>query len=185
MNKCKFLDNAFRPPDPKKVVIHQIEEAARCAMDGVPIAEGYMVKDLVTSATNQPHEIFKFNSEHASAEAGRLFKSMRGPASMLGNLIALPSGGLKPMVSRDSATKAERPCWHDLVLNLEVGQPCVAVFTEEAKRRFWINAPLAFTGPDWRPYLHWRSVSRARGCRKCSATVRRAWQRASRHFEPG
>lgn len=152
-----FLCAGMNPPTLEKppTVID-----AHCAMTGRKIEEGYRVDFLVTDATSQPHEIFKYPSDWCSVETARLFKSMRGEASLLGNLFVSADGGSKPMVSRDSATKANRPCWHDLVMALEPEQWTVAVFTEESKRRFWLDAPLCLTGKAWRPYLHYGNCSR-------------------------
>ena len=156
-DKCTFLCSAMNPPalDSPPAAID-----ARCAMTGRPITEGYRVDSLVTDATSQPHEIFRFTSEWCSAEAARLFKAMRGDTAMIGNVFAGENGGSKPMVSRDSATKGGRPCWHDLIMQLQPNQWTVAVFTEESKRRFWLEAPLCLTGPTWRPYLHYGNCSR-------------------------
>lgn len=157
MDKANFICDRYNPPpldDPP------VQVSTLCAMTGVPIEEGYRVDRLVTDTTSQPHEIFKLPSEYCSVASARLFKSMRGDASMLGNLFVNDDGGSKPMVSRDSATKGNRPCWHDLIVELQPDQWTVAVFTEESKRRFWLDAPLCLTGPRWRPYLHWNNCSR-------------------------
>lgn len=157
MDKASFICDRYNPPaldDPP------VQVQGLCAMTGVPITEGYRVDYLVTDVTSQPHEIFKLPSEYCGVAAARLFKSMRGDAAMLGNLFVSDAGGVKPMVSRDSAIKGNRPCWHDLIMALEPNQWTVAVLTEESKRRFWLDAPLCLTGPWWRPYLHWGSCSR-------------------------
>lgn len=159
MNKISLLCEGFSPAQLANPP-QQVPVGTRCAMGGHLIEDGYLTRHLVTGATSQPHEIFEVPSDWCSVEAARLFKSMRGEAAMLGNIFAEPGKGVKPMVSRDSATANRRPCWHDLITGLAPVTECVAVFTEESKRRFWIDAPLSITGKDWRPYLHWRNVSR-------------------------
>lgn len=157
MDKCEFLDTAFKPPQlPKKPDTIK----TWCAMIGNEIGEGYRVDSLVTDATSQPHEIFRYPSEYCSPAAARLFKSMRGDAAMISNLHATTDGGSKPLISKDSAIEKNRPCWRDIIEALPVGILTVSVFTEESKRRFWLNAPLTITGSSWQPYLHWRNISR-------------------------
>lgn len=157
MDKCTLLCSAFSPPALER---QPTPVSALCAMTGRQITEGYRVDSLVTEATSQPHEIFRYPSEWCSVEAARLFKSMRGPASMLSNLFANAERGVKPLVSKESAVAQDRPCWRDILESLPLGIFTVAVFTEESKRRFWLDAPLTLTGQAWRPYLHWRNVSR-------------------------
>jgi hypothetical protein len=158
MDKSIFLCNALNPPE---LPDPPIPVDTRCAMTGRPISDGYLVSNVVTDVTSQPHEIFKFPTTHCSVETARLFKAMRGEVSLLGNLFAGDAtGGHKPMVSRDSAAKGGRPCWHDLIMALKPGEWTVAVFTEESKRRFWLDAPLCVTGSAWRPYLHYGNCSR-------------------------
>lgn len=161
MNKIRLLFQAFQPseididPEPLPNGI--------CAISGERIRVGVPIAKLVTGATNQPHEIFRVaNTQHVSIEAARLFKNMRGGGSggMVGNLIATPSGGAKPMVSRDSATKANRRCWMDIVNEIEPGTPTVAVFSTDTKRRLWLLAELSIVGHNWRVFLHEGDTSR-------------------------
>lgn len=62
MDKSIFLCNALNPPE---LPDPPIPVDTRCAMTGRPINSGYPVSDLVTDATSQPHEIFKFPTANA------------------------------------------------------------------------------------------------------------------------
>lgn len=159
MDKIDLLFSAFQPPE----IDIEPEPAAICAISGKCIEFGVPVAKLVTGATNQPHEIFRVsNTRYVSVEAARLFKYMRGGGSggLVGNLLATPAGGDKPMVSRDSALKAGRRCWMDILNEIEPGTPTVAVFSTDTKRRLWLLAELSVVGPSWRVYLHEGEYSR-------------------------
>lgn len=161
MNKTKLLFDAFQPPEidmPPEPLTNGI-----CAISGELITAGVPIAKLVTGATNQPHEIFKVSgTQHVSIEAARLFKFMRGGGTggMIGNLLATPTGGDKPMVSRDSAVKAGRKCWMDIINAIEPSTPTVAVFSTDTKRRLWLQAELSIVGHNWRVYLHEGDISR-------------------------
>jgi hypothetical protein len=161
LNKVKLLFDAFQPPE----IDIESESLANsiCAISGEHITSGIPIVKLVTGATNQPHEIFRVaNTQHVSVESARLFKNMRGGGSggMVGNLLATPAGGDKPMVSRESAIKANRRCWMDILNEIEPGTPTVAIFSTDTKRRLWLLAELSIVGHAWRVYLHEGETSR-------------------------
>lgn len=152
VNRVDLLFNAFQPPE-IAIEVEPLQDGI-CAISGKSIAEGVAIAKLVTHSTNQPHEIFKVpNTEHVSIEAARLFKQMKA-GGITGNLLATLDGGHRPMISRDSAVKAERPCWHDLVMTIAPGTITVAIFSSDTKRRFWVNAPVGIVGKAWQVYLH-------------------------------
>lgn len=160
-NKVDLLCAAFEPPPIDLPVVPLVEGV--CAISGKRIDAGVAIRAIVTSATNQPHEIFKVpHTQYVSLEAARLFKCMKA-GGMTGNLLAVllngQPAGYKPMVSRESASKAGRACWHDLVLSLPLGALTVAIFSTDTKRRFWPFAYLSVVGEAWTVYLHDDSVS--------------------------
>lgn len=159
INKINLLFQAFQPPELKaNIQIHEINNGI-CAISGNKINQGVKIVDIVTGATNQPHEIFRVTgTEYVSVEAARLFKHMRG--GMIGNLLATPHNGNKPMVSRETAIKSNRPCWMDIVNMIEIGTPTVAVFSIDTKRRLWLSAQMGIVGDNWRVFLHDKSVSK-------------------------
>ena len=58
------------------------------------------------------------------------------------------------MVSLESATEQDRPCWRNLIFEMEGGTSTVAVFTDESKRRLWHQAQLSAFGENWRPFFN-------------------------------
>lgn len=181
MNKVRLLFEAFNPPE-VEIALEPLSNGI-CAISGEPIQAGIPITKLVTGATNQPHEIFRVSgTQHVGEHAARLFKNMRGGGSggMVGNLLATPVGGDKPMVSRDSATQAGRKCWMDIINEIEPGTPTVAVFSTDTKRRLWLLAELSIVGPSWRVYLHEGNISRnltvdIQRLRQCLALLERIY----------
>jgi hypothetical protein len=140
------------PELPDKYKVHKGIDTI-CAFSGILITEGVLVSDIVTDATNQPHETFKYNSDYVDIYTARLFKWVIGGA--IGNLYADDTGfGDKPMVSRDSAINGKRACWIDLVRNLSIGTKTAAIFTEESKRRLWAFSTIGVVGDNWQVYLN-------------------------------
>lgn len=119
----KLMCKGFSPPPLKeKIKIHNDIDSI-CAITGRHIIQGVYKHDIVTGATNQPHESFRHCSDFVSVEAARVFKWVIGGA--VGNLFATDDYAAKPMVSRASAEKQNRPCWMDLVRTLQIGQKTI------------------------------------------------------------
>ncbi|RMG91171.1 MAG: hypothetical protein D6706_18505 [Chloroflexi bacterium] len=143
MNPVEFLFRAFRPPE---LDIPPQPCAAICSMSGAQITEGYPISAVVSKATADIADTFRGKGDWLSVEAARLFKAS---SLMRGNLLALPDEGLQPTVGKEYAQKTGRPTWEDLITNLPIGTPTIAIFMDEAKRRLWPAAPLSEIGPHW------------------------------------
>jgi len=159
MTKSQLLHEAFDVPG-RDLPIEPCD--ARCAIGGVPLAEGVPVSEVLTRATAAPHEIFPHaTSGYLSVKAAECYKYFNG--GLTGNLLAVETDdgarGWKPMISESSARRKDRPCWQKVVYGtdphatLPRGAACLAVFTEEFQRRLWIDTPVCRTGGQWRPYL--------------------------------
>ncbi len=174
MNRIEFLFQAFNPPE---LEIPPQPCKAICAMSGAPITEGYHIRQVVSSATADIADTFRGGGEYLSVEAARLFKAN---TLMRGNLLALPGEGLCPTVGREYAQKTGRPTWEDLVANLPLGTPTIAIFTDEAKRRLWTIAPLSEVGQHWSVLINQAGVTRRvtlniHALRECLDYVRRVY----------
>jgi hypothetical protein len=64
------------------------------------------------------------------------------------------------MVSAESAAASGRVTWQSLIYGTAPGLeavPSVAVFSDEARRRLWLDARVSIPGRVWLPYLCWSS----------------------------
>lgn len=152
LNKSGKPETIIVPPLPDK--IKQFKNVNDiCAITGEHIKDGVRVIDIVTDATSQPHETLKYRSDYVSVNSATLFKWVIGGA--IGNLYADNTGlGTKPMVSRDSSKKYGRPCWIDLIRDLDIGTKTACIFTQESKRRLWPFANIGCVGENWSVYLY-------------------------------
>ncbi len=152
MRTIEFLENAFW--DYLADVDSLIESPPAgevCAMMGTLIeGVGCRLKKVVSVASADIADTFRYRSEWLSEDVARLYKSSR---VLRGNLLALPGRGVRPFVSSESATEA-RPCWRDLIFSSPVGTQTVAIFTNESKRRLWPSATLSIFGSLWRPFFN-------------------------------
>lgn len=125
-----------------------------CAMTGVSIEAGYPLHKLISDATADIADTFPYReSGMVSVVAASAFRD----GSLSGNLCVIIDSiahGLRPMVSRESATAQDRPCWADVLRTLRPGQQTMIVLSNESKRRLWPRARLAPVGPAWSVYLH-------------------------------
>lgn len=149
LDRIHFLYQSASPPALKRPPIPI--EAGYCAFTGEPITTGYHISSVITSATSEVSDTFRYPSESVSVEVAELF---RAQTLLRGNLLFLENELLQPMVSRESAKNQNRPCWRDLMFEIEFGTPCVAVFTDESKRRLWPQAQYCSFGEHWRPFVN-------------------------------
>ena len=168
----KFLHSAAMPSPLKKEPINTLGH--RCAFTGEKLRIGYPIKQVITAATSELSDTFRYPSEYVSVEVAELF---RAQTLLRGNLFFLKDELLQPMISLESATEKQRPCWRDLVFEIENGTPTVAVFTDESKRRLWHQAQLSAFGENWRPFFNGSPVKSGKTfkatpvCRSLSISV--------------
>jgi hypothetical protein len=142
----EFLVKAFAFPP-----IAAVEDCdAVCAISGVPLTQGCRSAVILSKAMGDVADICRFPSGWLSPAAAQC---MNASKVLRGNLLALPHRGLHPFVSQDSATP-ERPSWAALLRTLPADTPCLAIFTDESKRRLWTSARCSAYGESWRPYLN-------------------------------
>lgn len=166
MNTSQFIYQAFSPP----VEQPQLCDAL-CALTGQPITQGFSVGQIVSSAMGDVADIVRFHTGWISVPAAACMKASK---LLRGNLLALPERGIRPFVSASSATE-ERPCWRDLLMELE-SVPTVAIFSDEAKRRLWPYATLSTFGERWRPFFnaapHREAATQSRTLSVCVSLLR-------------
>ena len=147
----EFLYRAAKPPPLKKTDRRTLENG-RCAFSGERIVEGYPLKAVISTATAEISDTFRYPSEFVSAYFAELF---RAQALLRGNLLFLQDALLQPMISATSAATQSRPCWRDLVMgDLPIESTTLAVVTDESKRRLWTHARTSVFGDYWRPFLN-------------------------------
>jgi hypothetical protein len=160
MHIVDALAAAFDPP-PLAKPPERVPDGTICAMTGTPIAAGYPLRSILSDATADIASTFPYRSgsQYVSEGVARVFKSR-----LTGNLCCVETAagwhGERPMVSRESAANAQRPCWSDLVRALAPGMRTVAIFSDDVQRRLWPRAAVSPVGPAWRVYLHASGISR-------------------------
>ena len=177
-----FLHQAASPPALKKSALNlagRYTEAGelveiRCAFTGKRISTGYAIKNVITAATAEVSDTFRYPSQYVSVEVAELF---RAQTLLRGNLLFVDAELLQPMVSLKSATAQDRPCWRNLIFEMEHSTPTIAVFTDESKRRLWHQAQLSAFGENWRPFFNGSPVKSGKTfkatpvCRSLSISV--------------
>lgn len=145
------------PPLPKKTARTRtrLQPPVTCAFTGNLITEGYPLKTVVTSSTSEVSDTFRYSSEYVSVETAELFRAQR---LLRGNLLFLENQLLRPMISLESATNQNRPCWRNLIYELPIGTPTLAIFTDESKRRLWHQTHVSDFGEQWHPFLNGHPV---------------------------
>jgi len=151
MNTVELLKQ-FKIPENKPLREFPIKGLEICALTGETIIKGIAVQDILSDAIAKPYEVFKYKSDFVGVDAGKLYQWFRG--GLVGNVFASKGMAIKPMVSRDSAKKADRLCWIDLIKKLKKGEETVAIFSQESKNRLWINSTVGIVGKFWDVYLN-------------------------------
>ena len=109
-----------------------------CAFSGQSLTEGVKLKSVIKSATANLLDTFKYPSEYVSVGFAKMFGDARG---LRGNLFIDADGIQRPLISADSAIKAERPAWGQLLAAYsQTLHPAVIIVTGESKRRLWVDA---------------------------------------------
>lgn len=163
MTVDEFLAEAFSVPYPSEPI--KLPEGSRCSRDGQRITIGYHFKDVVAKTTPVVQDVFRVRSPYLSVASGRLMSSGKvGMGGIFGQVFGFYSNGTWegsfPTISRKTAEEKGRQCWHDLILSLPIGIDCVAIFSDDSKKRLWIDATVSRFGPCWRPYYHSGNDSR-------------------------
>lgn len=139
-----------QPSSPAPCISH-------CAMCGLEIDWGHPFRDVVSSASSEIQDVFRYQSDYVCGDCAAAFAASR---TLTGGLYADSAGvGLRPMVARASATE-ERPAWTDLVRGLPRDVNSVSIITLNTKRRLWPSAVVSRFGPAWMPLYHNGDVSR-------------------------
>ncbi|MDE1904930.1 MAG: hypothetical protein KGH75_00585 [Rhodospirillales bacterium] len=124
------------------------------AMTGTPITAGYPLATILSVTTADIASTFPHHSGYVSDATARVF----GNSKFTGNILAYQRDGawigMRPLVSRENDLSVDRGLWCDILPNLPIGTPCVAIFSDDSKRRLWPNAVVSTIGPHWRVYLH-------------------------------
>lgn len=164
MTVDEFLAEAFDVPYPSEPI--DVPEGSRCSRDGQRISKGYRFKDVVAKTTPVMQDVFRVRSPYLSVASGRLMSSGKvGMGGIFGQVLGLHHEdgtwkGMFPTVSRKTAEEKGKQCWHDLLTTLPMGLECVAIFSDDSKKRLWIDAAVSRFGPCWRPYFHSGNDSR-------------------------
>jgi len=151
MNTVNLLKQ-FQTPEAKLLPITKFKNNDICALTGQEITEGVKVEYILSDAISKPYEVFQYESNFVSVDAGRLYQWFRG--GLVGNIFTKQGLAIKPMVSRDSSQKLNRVCWIDLIKNLKQNTKTVAIFSQESKSRLWINSRVGVVGDFWDIYLN-------------------------------
>lgn len=154
---------AFVVPYPSEPI--DLPEGSRCARDGQRITKGYHFKDVVAKTTPVMQDVFRVRSPYLSVASGRLMSSGKvGMGGIFGQVLGFHSEGawtgMFPTLSRKTAEEKGKQCWHDLLTSLPIGIECVAIFSDDSKKRLWIDATVSQFGACWRPYYHSGNDSR-------------------------
>lgn len=163
MTVDEFLAEAFTVPYPSEPI--DIPEGGRCSRDGQRITKGYRFKDVVAKTTPVMQDVFRVRSPYLSVASGRLMSAGKvGMGGIFGQVLgAYVEGvwqGMFPTISRKTAEEKGRQCWHDLLTSLPIGIECVAIFSDDSKKRLWIDATVSRFGACWQPYFHSGNDSR-------------------------
>lgn len=164
MNLDEFLAEAFTVPYPSEPI--DLPEGSRCSRDGKLITKGYRFRDVVAKTTPVVQEIFRVRSPYVSVASGRLMSSGKvGMGGIFGQVLGIHHSdgtweGMFPTISRKTAEEKGKKCWHDLLSSLPIGVECVAIFSDDSKKRLWVDAEVSRFGPCWRPYYHSGNDSR-------------------------
>lgn len=164
MTVDEFLAEAFAVPYPSEPI--ELPDGSRCSRDGQRIRKGYRFKDVVAKTTPVVQDVFRVRSPYLSVASGRLMSSGKvGMGGIFGQVLGLRRDdgtweGQFPTISRKTAEEKGKQCWHDLLASLPIGIECVAIFSDDSKKRLWIDATVSRFGPCWRPYLHSGNESR-------------------------
>lgn len=147
MSKLKFIKEAYKltledEPQPCNAI---------CAMTGDSITQGYRLSDIISVASADIGTIFPFGGEWVCVDGAILFKASK---TLRGNLLVLEDNGLAPLISKDSAIAENRPCWRDLIMDMSLDTPMVAIFSDESKRRLWPSARMSVFGSHWQPFFN-------------------------------
>jgi len=117
--------------------VHAVD--ARCAVCAAPVAgQAVPVKDLIKPTASAVADTFRYNTDYTCVDCAACYGETR---LLTGSLVATPSAGLKPTVSR----QPDRPRWVDLIL-ADRNEPAVLVMTSNTKRRLWPAAQVSLPG---------------------------------------
>lgn len=146
----------YRLPDPPKPA----PAGVRCAITGIPIAEGYPVMEVATAATNEFLNTFRGETHGwVSEAAARCFRAhpKNGCTVSCNWLIVEGVTAVSPMVSRKSAMEQGRPCWSDIVREVwpeHAGKRVLVILTTDTKKRLWPQARVGILGERTDVYLY-------------------------------
>lgn len=168
MTKVQLLTTTFDPPA-VRFAPQILPPGEVCAMTGDPIDEGIPANALLTEASSAAHEIFPVtNARYVSVDVARCYKDFKG--GLTGNLLAIERSGAvlgaRPMLSPVSAAEKKRPTWQSVLYGtdpyctIQDGDRALAIITEEAKRRLWLQAVISTVGRQWRPFVYWQNTVR-------------------------
>lgn len=147
MDKFSFIKKAFN----LSLDTTPLNCNAICAMTGEMITTGYQTSKIISDASADLADTFPYGGDWLSEDAAILFKAS---TVLRGNFLALEGQGLRPLISKESSIAENRPCWRDLIMEMTLDIPTVAIISDESKRRLWPNAKLSYFGKNWRPYFN-------------------------------
>ena len=129
------------PPDPTDVPEGTLCALANC---GAPISRGYPVGSITGDATNEFLDTYRGGLHgYVCSDCAALAKAQCPSGDYrMGRawLVVSGAGAWDPMIARESAEKAGRECWSDLVRRVwrdRQGAECAVLLTTDGKKRTW------------------------------------------------
>lgn len=141
MNITTMMATAMNWPEPE-IEKHQLN--TNCALTGIPISEGYLVKDIVPDAMNDWLGTFSDINGYISVDAARCLKNDWN----LGSRVFTASGRMfHPLINPANASEQQRPAWRDLIYEIaNIEEEVAIIFTTDFKKRTWTGARTGFIG---------------------------------------
>ena len=133
----------------------KLPDGSRDVLYGHPIDIGYSLWDAVPkSAIGEVLDTVRGQAQgYVADETARAFKGCWNMGSWL---IFEDGTGYHPLINREAAQAAGRPCWSDLTrLVLErFGQKCLCILTTDVKKRVWPRARVGVLGKRTDVFIH-------------------------------
>lgn len=165
-NLTEMIATAYNLPYPQAELLKLNGE--RCVHTGQPLAEGYRLQDVISSATNDFGVYRGLHGGYISVATARCYNGSNpksNPPCMIcsKSMVVIGETGYQPLISDIAAQDQGRPYWSQLVRSIwveDAGQSCVIILSTDTKTRVWHqphvrvgvlghSTPVTIYNPDW------------------------------------